>query len=86
MSTASLESGAERSLHQLTKSVVGLYKLGLMFRFCHSLALHAKPFTDFVQMCDFDEAKGMQLGRTYRNDKAGKTFMHYIAKVEKLNM
>ena len=34
-------------------------------------------------MCDLDEAKGLDIGTTYRNDKAAKLFTYFIAETER---
>ena len=54
-------------------------KLRILFRNAQALAKHMKPFRDFTWLCDLDEVKGLNLGQTYRNEKACKTFTEYIA-------
>ena len=59
-----------------------LKQLAPLFRTCHALAHHARPFTDYVWQCRLDQVKGLNIGyNTYQNDKACKTFTHYIAEV-----
>ena len=45
------------------------HKLNKLFRNAHAIAKHARPFTDFQWMADLDEAKGINCGKTYLNDK-----------------
>ena len=52
----------------------------IMFRTCHA---NAQPFTDFVWQFQLDEMKGLDIGKTYINEKAAKTFCHYMAEVER---
>ena len=73
-------SQAERILETLSKDAFD--KLSLLFRSVHSLAKHARPFTDFTWMCELDVAKGLKIGLDYRNDKQAAVFSEYIAKAE----
>ena len=52
-----------------------------MFPICHALAKHARPYTDYVWLCDVDERKGLGVGAAYRNDKQARLFTHHIAEV-----
>ena len=54
-------------------------RLRLLFRNAHACATHARPYTDYIWQCDLDAAKGIDIGNTYRNDKAAATFVEYIA-------
>ena len=54
-----------------------------MFRTCLANATMGRPFSDYTWMCTLDVAKGLQLGKTYLNDKAARTFTGFIAEVEK---
>lgn len=40
-------------------------KLEKMFRTCHAMAKHNRPFKDFVWQCQLDKAKGLKIGTTY---------------------
>ena len=40
-------------------------------------------FKDFIWLCELDEAKGLSIGKTYRNPKAAKTFCSNIAQSER---
>ncbi|KAK2185095.1 hypothetical protein NP493_246g02021 [Ridgeia piscesae] len=52
-----------------------------MFRTCHALAKHARPYTDYVWLCNVDKRKGLDAGTAYRNDKQARLFTHHIAEV-----
>ena len=54
-------------------------RLCRMFRTCHALGKHARPYTDFVWACDVDKRKGLDVGTSYRNDKQARIFTHHIA-------
>ena len=49
----------------------------------HAIVKHRRPFTDYVWMCELDEKKGIDIGRTYRNDKQAAAFSSYIAQHER---
>ena len=57
-----------------------------LFRTCHALAKNARPFTDYTWLCKLDAQKGVDIGTTYRNDKAAQTFTYYIGEVLRLEM
>lgn len=40
-----------------------------------------RPLSDFTWICDLDEMKGYDLGRTYRNINSAKVFIQCIAVV-----
>ncbi|KAK2564489.1 hypothetical protein P5673_011931 [Acropora cervicornis] len=43
-------------------------------------AKHKKSISDYKWLCDLDEAKGLTLGRTYRNINSCTTFIKYITR------
>lgn len=53
-----------------------------MSRTCHTLIKNNRPLSDFTWICDLDEMKGYDLGRTYRNINSAKVFIQCIADVE----
>ena len=53
-----------------------------LIRIAHALAKRSRPFTDFATICTVHEPNGIDLGQTYRNDKACKLFTSSIAAVE----
>ena len=70
---------AEKMLTTLNRQTFN--RLCRMFRTCHALAKHARPYTDYVLLCDVDERKGLAVGTAYRNDKQARLFTHHIAEV-----
>lgn len=58
-------------------------KLEKMFRTCHAMAKHNRPFSDFVWQCQLDKAKGLNIGATYINDKSARLFTQAIADTER---
>ena len=46
-----------------------LEKLTRLFRTCHALALHSGPYSDYLWQGELDEAKGINLGKTYRTNQ-----------------
>ncbi len=65
---------AKKTLHAKEFS-----KMSILFRNAHALAKYRRPFSDFVWLTNLDEAKGLKVGQTYRNEKACRTFTKYIA-------
>ncbi|XP_014675882.1 PREDICTED: zinc finger protein 862-like [Priapulus caudatus] len=57
-------------------------RLEKLFHNAHALALAGRPYTDFVWMAKLDQAKGLDVGSTYLNDKAAHQFIDAIASVE----
>lgn len=74
------ESLAEQAIFSLNAKVFG--QLRVLFRNAHFLGKHGRPFTDFKAICALDEAKGVDIGKDYRNDKRAQEFMSCIAAVE----
>lgn len=58
-------------------------KLGKLFRTAHALAKHNRPFTDFVWQCELDEAKGINIGPSYRSHVKCKEFTMAIGEIER---
>ena len=58
-------------------------QLNLKFRNVHFLCKYGKPFTDYIQMCCLDEAKSLDVGNQYRNDKSAIEFAKFIAEAER---
>ena len=61
-------------------------KLSKLFKTCHALAIHNRPFTDYNWLCQLDEAKGVKIGKTYRNSESAKEFTKAIAQVERKSL
>lgn len=74
------ESEARKIISTLNKE--NFEKLEKMFRTCHALIKNNRPLSDFTWICDLDEVKGYDLGRTYRNIKSAKVFIQCIADVK----
>lgn len=55
-------------------------RLVYLFRTAHALAKHSRPFTDFVWQCKLDAMKNIDIGGSYRSDKACREFVKYISK------
>jgi hypothetical protein len=54
-------------------------KIFILLRSAHAIAKERQLFTDFIWMCQLNEAKGLDVGATYRNDIACRNFIHHIA-------
>ena len=61
-------------------------KLSKLFKTCHALAIHNRPFADYNWLCQLDEAKGVETGKTYRNSESAKEFTKAIAQVERRSL
>ena len=71
------ETPGDVMLRNLNKEA--LEKLTHMFRTVHALAKNNRPLTDFLWICDLDEAKGLNIGSTYRNNMQAATFLDFVA-------
>ena len=59
----------------------------VLFRVSHSLAKKGRPFSDYGWLLDLHETThGVNLGEAYRNDRACRNFVSFIAKAERLNL
>ena len=80
--TAPIEqSEAVRALLTLEEDVAA--RVRILIRNTHALCKNGRPFTDFSWLCQLHEINGVDLGSTYRNDKACRMFAHSIAEVER---
>lgn len=75
------KASASHDLSKLDKETV--HKMEILFHNTHALAKNNKSFKDFTWLCELDEAKGLGIGKTYRNPKAAKTFCSNIAQTER---
>ena len=77
------DSQGYKTYKQLTSKTHG--QLSLKFRNSHMISMKGRAFTDYLYLCDLDEAKGLDIGTcsTYRTDKAAKNFTYYIAETER---
>lgn len=71
------ESAAEKVIIKLNESV--LNRMKLLFINVHALVMQRRPFTDFKWLLELDEKKGLDVGKTYRNDKEAQFFSEFIA-------
>lgn len=61
-------------------------KLKKLFKTCHALAKHNRPFSDYQWQCQLDGAKGVNIGKTYGNCDSAKQFTKAIAQVERKSL
>ncbi|XP_044287342.1 E3 SUMO-protein ligase KIAA1586-like [Varanus komodoensis] len=71
----------EQMLKSMSKTVLG--RMENLFRTCHAIAKTGRPFRDLDWMCKLDDMKGVDIGSVFRNDKAARIFIHFIAEVER---
>ena len=69
---------ADRLLHKMDEKA--MKQRMMQFRTAHAIAKKGRPFSDFVWQCNLDEAKGLDVGNLYRNEKQAQTFIHHIAR------
>ena len=70
-------SEAVKCVIQLNKALFA--KLSILFKNAHALAKNNRPYTDFEWLCQLDEAKGVDIGTSYRTDKKAAEFIHAMA-------
>ena len=75
---------AEKAIQKMNEEVFA--KLEKLFRTCHAMAKHNRPFSDFVWQYQLDKAKRLDVGATYINDKSARSFTQVIAETEHANM
>ncbi|XP_052223803.1 zinc finger protein 862-like [Dreissena polymorpha] len=75
--TANKPTPIQQSLMKLDEKAQD--KLDKLFRTAYFIASHAKPFTDFAELCKLQNENGIDLGDTYINDKACVEFITHIA-------
>ena len=71
---------AAKTLQTLNLKTVN--HLQLKFRDVHFLCKLGKPFTDYLKLCQLDEAKALVIGSQYRSEKSAIAFPKYIAEAE----
>ena len=67
-----------QALNQLS-----IARLVLKFRNAHAICMKGRPYTDYLMLCDLDQAKGSDIGTQYRTDKAAPEFASFIAESER---
>ena len=73
-------SQAEKALSSMHRAHFS--KMDKLFCTTQAIAKKDRPFTDFGWMCELDEMKGLQIGKTYCNHTQVRNFMGFIAAVE----
>lgn len=74
---------AERALQAMNQE--NFNKMRILFRISHSIAKKGRPFSDYAWSADLHEVThGISLGETYRNDKACRNFIGFIAEAKRL--
>ena len=56
--------------------------LRVKFDIAYFLAKENLPFTKYPRICELEARHGLSVGTSYRNENAGKEFIHYIAEME----
>ena len=72
---------ASDALKSLNKGAIE--KLSILFNNAHAVASEAKPFVEYEFLNRAQERNGLVLGKTYRNDKACRNFVHSISQVQR---
>jgi len=54
-----------------------------LFRTAYFLAKKERPFSDFPELLQLQNLNGLNLGKTYNNDKSAKVFIENIAQLYK---
>ncbi|KAM6470186.1 zinc finger protein 862-like [Liasis olivaceus] len=71
----------QQMLKNMSKTTLG--RIENLFRTCHAIAKTGRPFTDLDWISKLDDMKGVDIGSIFRNDKAARIFIHFIAEVER---
>ena len=61
-------------------------KLKVKFDIAYFIATEKIAFTKYPKICDLEACHGVCVGATYRNDMAGKDFVHFIAKAKRKHL
>ncbi|XP_060565330.1 uncharacterized protein LOC132724477 [Ruditapes philippinarum] len=76
-----MNSDAGKSLKMLKQAE--RHKVVYLFRNAHAVAKQNRPISDYKWLCEVDQAKKLDIGNTYVNDKAAVDFISCIAQCEK---
>ena len=63
--------------------VANRHRIAVLFRNAHAVIKQNKALTDYKWLCELDRAKGIDVGKTYLNEKAALNFVKIIAGAEK---
>ena len=58
-------------------------KLRVKFDIAYFVACENLPFTKYSKICDLEAHHGVDVGRSYTNENAGKEMIHYIAETRR---
>ena len=75
---------ADKMIRQMNETQFA--RLQRLFLTSHALVSKGRPFTDFKWLCALDKAKETDIGDTYNNDKACRSFAYYIAEAERIKL
>ncbi|XP_068952228.1 sperm flagellar protein 2 [Petaurus breviceps papuanus] len=78
------DAGKEQLMKNRNKVLLG--RIENLFRSCHAIAKTGRPLKDFVWMCKLDDMKGVDVGPVFRTDKSARTFVYFIAEVERRSL
>ncbi|XP_039767432.1 zinc finger protein 862-like [Ornithorhynchus anatinus] len=74
-------ASSEQMIKRLSRVTLG--RIENLFRSCHAIAKTGRPLRDFVWMCKLDDMKGVDIGPVFRTNRSAKTFIYFIAEVER---
>lgn len=75
-----MQSSAGKALRQL--KAAERHRLAFLFRNVHAVAKNNRPLSDYTWLCHIDQAKGLDIGQSYLNQKAALVFLSSIADAE----
>ncbi|XP_043831005.1 sperm flagellar protein 2 [Dromiciops gliroides] len=78
------DAAKEEMIKNRNKVILG--RIENLFRSCHAIAKTGRPLKDFVWMCKLDDMKGIDVGSIFRTDKSARTFVYFIAEVERRSL
>lgn len=70
-------SKAERMIKKMKETTI--HRLEHLFKKAHAMAKQCWPFTDYVWLCQLDNAKGLDIGTSYQNNCTAQVFIQFIA-------
>ncbi|XP_074138783.1 sperm flagellar protein 2 isoform X4 [Sminthopsis crassicaudata] len=78
------DAAKEQMIKNRNKVILG--RIENLFRSCHAIAKTGRPLKDFVWMCKLDDMKGVDIGPIFRSNKSARTFIYFIAEVERRSL
>ena len=70
-----------KALHELPKEMKA--RLRVKFDIAHFVATEKLAFSKYPSICELETRHGVDVGATYTNENAGKTFCHFIAESQR---